>query len=244
MRVFTDGSCLNNGRPNAKAGYAAWFPENPSWSEAHRVPDNEPQTNNRGELSAIRLAAEILERRGCLSDDIVIYSDSDYSINCLSKWLPGWIARGWKTADGKDVSNRDLIEDTTNRLARFRSHRFHHVAAHTGGKDDLSRQNAVVDRMARGTVEDLPPEAPAAVEDEVIPGCPLRIMGPPVRQTEILAWVREHLAELDASVVDKHLFKAFTEICKTRDIELTKQIAQRSSYIRAERKHLQITHGE
>ena len=107
MRVFTDGSCTSNGRKGAKAGFAAWFPDHPSWSSALRVPDDQDQTNNRAELSAIQLGVKTLEDRGEIDCDLVIYSDSEYSINCLTSWLPGWMNRGWKTAAGKDVLHQD-----------------------------------------------------------------------------------------------------------------------------------------
>jgi hypothetical protein len=66
-------------------------------------------------------------------------------------------------------------------------------------------------------------------------------MGGPVRQPEILLWMRDNMAILDRDVIDKHLFKAFTELCKTRDVTLTKQVIQKVPVIRAER-HLQIEH--
>jgi hypothetical protein len=69
-------------------------------------------------------------------------------------------------------------------------------------------------------------------------------MGPPVSQASILTWMRGQLTTLDQSVIDKHLFKAFTELCKDRDVNLTKQTIQRAPFIRAERTSLQITHVE
>ena len=237
MRVFTDGSCTSNGKKNSKAGYAAWFPDHPEWSSSHRVPENEEQTNNRAELSAINLAVKTLEDKGEVDCDLVIYSDSDYSINCLSTWLPGWMNRGWKTAAGTDVQHQDLIKDTTTRLSKFKSHRFVHVKAHTGGVDELSKNNAIVDKMAREGV-DGPTAAPVA--DELFAGCPLQIMGGPVQQKVILTWMREHIDELDRDLVDKHLFKAFTELCKARDVNLVKQVIAKTPMIRAERGHLQI----
>jgi ribonuclease HI len=243
MRVFTDGSCTKNGQKGAKAGYAVWFPENPAWSEKHLVPANEPQTNNRGELSAIRRAVQILIEKGCLNDNIVVYSDSNYSIDCLTKWIPGWVSRGWKTADGKDVSNRDLIEETAGLLSRFASYRFQHVRAHTGGTDEISRHNDVVDRMAAAVVAgvDEIKEVVVAAEDELYPGCPLRLMGPPVRSNEVAAWMRDNLATLDAEIVNRHLVKAFAEMVKTRDVNITKTTSQKVAYLRAERAHLQIS---
>ena len=241
MRVFTDGSCTSNGRKGAKAGFAAWFPDNPSWSSALRVPDDQDQTNNRAELSAIQLAVKTLEDRGEIDSDLVIYSDSEYSINCLTSWLPGWMSRGWKTAAGKDVLHQDLIKDITSRLSKFKSHRFVHVKAHTGGLDDLSKQNAVVDKMAQDVVNGVvpTPEVPVVV-DELFPGCPLRIMGGPIQQKDIVAWVRSSLDTLDKDLIDKHLYKAFIEMCKARDVQLTRQIIAKTPVIRAERGHLQI----
>jgi ribonuclease HI len=241
MRVFTDGSCTSNGRKGAKAGFAAWFPDHPSWSSALRVPEDQDQTNNRAELSAIQLGVKTLEDRGEIDCDLVIYSDSEYSINCLTSWLPGWMSRGWKTAAGKDVLHQDLIKDITSRLSKFKSHRFVHVKAHTGGLDDLSKQNAVVDKMAQDVVNGVvpTPEVPVVV-DELFPGCPLRIMGGPIQQKDIVAWIRSSLDTLDKDLVDKHLYKAFIEMCKARDVQLTRQIIAKTPVIRAEHGHLQI----
>ena len=241
MRVFTDGSCTSNGRKGAKAGFAAWFPDHPSWSSALRVPDDQDQTNNRAELSAIQLGVKTLEDRGEIDCDLVIYSDSEYSINCLTSWLPGWMNRGWKTAAGKDVLHQDLIKDITSRLSKFKSHRFVHVKAHTGGLDDLSKQNAVVDKMAQDVVNGVvpTPEVPVVV-DELFPGCPLRIMGGPIQQKDIVAWIRSSLNTLDKDLIDKHLYKAFIEMCKARDVQLTRQIIAKTPVIRAEHGHLQI----
>ena len=241
MRVFTDGSCTSNGRKGAKAGFAAWFPDHPSWSSALRVPDDQDQTNNRAELSAIQLAVKTLEDHGEIDSDLVIYSDSEYSINCLTSWLPGWMNRGWKTAAGKDVLHQDLIKDITSRLSKFKSHRFVHVKAHTGGLDDLSKQNAVVDKMAQDVVNGVvpTPEVPVVV-DELFPGCPLRIMGGPIQQKDIVAWVRSSLDTLDKDLIDKHLYKSFVEMCKARDVQLTRQIIAKTPVIRAEHGHLQI----
>jgi ribonuclease HI len=242
MRVFTDGACSANGRPGAKAGYAIWFPEHPDWKESHRVPDDQSQTNQRAELLAIHRAAMILEYRGCFDEDVVIYTDSEYSINCLTKWIPGWVSRGWKTAEGKPVLHRDLIENISLLLPKFKSHRFVHVKAHTGGEDDLSRQNDIVDRMARGTIDDTVRVVPAHHStEEIFAGCPLRLMGPPVPSSDVLNWMRDNLETLDADVINKHLMKAFVEMCKDREVTLTKQTVQRRVVLRAER-GLQVNH--
>lgn len=242
MRVFTDGSCSLNGRPGAKAGFAVWFPDIPELSCAERVPDGQSQTNQRAELSAIQRATEILETNGFCLEELEIYTDSKYSIDCLTNWLPGWIARHWKTADGKDVLHQDLIKDTTARLSKFKSYRFIHVKAHTGGADELSRHNDRVDKMARATIDETVRIVEPPALDDILPGCPLRVLGPPVAASDVLHWIRENLDTLDRAVVDKHLLKAFAELCKSRDVTLAKQTIARTSMLRAERSHLQIDH--
>uniref|UniRef100_A0A6C0J791 ribonuclease H n=1 Tax=viral metagenome TaxID=1070528 RepID=A0A6C0J791_9ZZZZ len=222
MRVFTDGSCTSNGQKGAKAGYAAWFPEHPEWSESHRVPDDEAQTNNRAELRAIALAVDILEIKGCLDQDVVIYSDSKYSIDCLTKWITGWTARGWKTANGKDVQHRDLIEETAKKLSKFRTHAVRYVPAHTGGTDDLSRQNDVADRMANESVTGKKIAVVNVPSDEIAAGCPLTTLGTSVRQDVLVDWIRGNLSTMDKTIVDKHLYKAFAEVCKGKNLELSK----------------------
>ncbi|HRL44808.1 MAG TPA: ribonuclease H, partial [Gemmiger qucibialis] len=56
-------------------------------------------TNNRMELTGLLEALRQL-KEPC---DIDLYSDSQYVINSLTKWLPGWKRKGWKKADGKPV---------------------------------------------------------------------------------------------------------------------------------------------
>ena len=244
MRVFTDGACSHNGRPGAKAGYAVWFPDAKHLSESHRVPDSEAQTNQRAELSAIHRAVMILDANGYHGEDIKIYTDSEYSINCLTKWISGWVSRGWKTSEGKDVLHRDLIQATSTLLSKFKSHRFVHVRAHTGNEDDLSKQNDMVDRMARATIDETVKvvEPGGVPEDALFEGCPLRLLGPPVSQASVVTWIRENLDVLPGDVVNKHLYKMFTEICKERSVTLTKQTIQKTPMVRAERTSLQISH--
>ena len=73
--VFTDGACTNNGKAGAKASWACWFPDHPNISKAERVPETEPQTNQRGELMAIAKAVEIIKANFPFDTEIQIYSD-------------------------------------------------------------------------------------------------------------------------------------------------------------------------
>lgn len=98
LTVGVDGSALGNPGP---AGWA-WYIDDTNWQAGGW--DN--STNNRGELSAV---LKILEATKDTSHDLNILADSQYVINSITKWMPGWKRKGWKKSDGKPVNNKDLM---------------------------------------------------------------------------------------------------------------------------------------
>ena len=98
LTVGVDGSALGNPGP---AGWA-WYIDDSNWQAGGW----ENSTNNRGELSAI---IKLLEATADTDHDLSILADSQYAINSITKWLPGWKKKGWKKADGKPVNNQDLM---------------------------------------------------------------------------------------------------------------------------------------
>ena len=60
------------------------------------------------ELTAVIEALKIL-KRPC---KVNIYSDSAYVVNAfLQKWIYGWMKKGWKTAGGDPVKNKELWQE-------------------------------------------------------------------------------------------------------------------------------------
>ena len=77
--IYTDGSCINNGKKNAKAGIGVYFGENDKRNVSKRIKGK--QTNNTAELKAILKAIKIIKKEDNFKDlDITIYTDSKYSI--------------------------------------------------------------------------------------------------------------------------------------------------------------------
>jgi ribonuclease HI len=236
IRVFTDGACSKNGQSSAKASYAFWLPEHKELSKADFVPEKDTQTNNRGELLAIYEAVKCIHENFPANEvDLQVYTDSMYSKNCLTVWLPGFIERNWKTSGYKgsasnDVKNRDLIEETTKLFPKFKSYILTYVAAHTGGEDELSKHNEVVDRMA---VAVLNPEA-ATVKiihtniQKPIEGFPIDLMGPPISENILINWCRDHLDKLDSDTLDTALLQVVTKTLKKNGFVLEKQRLHRS----------------
>lgn len=114
-------------------------------------------TNNQAELTAIR---EVLK---ATEGPITIRSDSEYAINCLTKWLDGWRRRGWKNSKKQPVMNRELIDETA-RLMEGRDVQLTWVRAHQVGGDSL---NAAADEAANTAARDCAAES----VDETVP-CP------------------------------------------------------------------------
>ena len=114
--ICTDGACTKNGYKDALAGYGVYFgaddPRNISECVTGPI-----QTNNRAELQAFLYALTHVYTELKLSIDLnhditpfEIITDSTYCMKGFTKWLDGWVDRGWVTGTGKPVKNRDQWE--------------------------------------------------------------------------------------------------------------------------------------
>jgi ribonuclease HI len=70
-------------------------------------------TNNRMEMMAVIQALAIL-KRPC---SVTLYVDSQYVLKGITEWLPGWKAKGWKTAAKQPVKNVDLWQQLDQLVA-------------------------------------------------------------------------------------------------------------------------------
>ncbi|RRJ86804.1 ribonuclease HI [Gulosibacter macacae] len=148
-----DGSSLGNPGP---AGWA-WVTSDGAWRSG-----GWPRgTNNMGELMAV---LDLLEHTADTGASLRILCDSQYVINSVTKWMPGWKRKGWKKADGKPVQNRELLERIDAALAG-RDVAFEWVKGHAG--HDLneaadSRARAAAEAYSKGREPDAGPGLGAA----------------------------------------------------------------------------------
>ncbi|WP_043568164.1 ribonuclease HI family protein [Acaricomes phytoseiuli] len=128
-----DGSALGNPGP---AGWC-WYIDDQNW-KAGGWPHG---TNNQGELMAVLdLFRATAHRR---QEPLRILCDSQYVINCVTVWMPGWKRRGWRKADGSAVLNRDLLQQIDAELPG-RDYEFEWVKGHSGHE-----LNEAADQRAR-----------------------------------------------------------------------------------------------
>lgn len=141
VHVFTDGSCESNGKWAAAAGYGVYF------GEDHALNVSEPvtgrPTNNAGEIQAAIRA--IRDAQNCKIKRLNIFTDSQFLINSVCKWISGWKRKDWRLATGKKVVNEkdfkelDGLIESGNMLIKWS-----YIPAHSG-----HHGNEEADRLAK-----------------------------------------------------------------------------------------------
>ncbi|GIX33398.1 MAG: ribonuclease H [Lysobacterales bacterium] len=134
VEIVTDGACIGNPGPGGWAALLRY-----RGRERILVGGAPETTNNRMELTAALQALRAL-KRACR---VRLHTDSRYLRDGIERWLATWQAKGWRTADGKTVRNRDLWEDLDRERGRHEIE-WVWVKAHAGHPD-----NERVDRLAR-----------------------------------------------------------------------------------------------
>jgi ribonuclease HI len=131
--VFTDGSCLNNGKKNSTGAIGIFFSDDDVDNLGQAIDnDGNKVTNQTMELLACIQALKIIQNKisnGLHIKIIYIYTDSQYVINCITKWYLGWVKNGWINTKGKPVENKELIEILYELKSKFIVI-FKHVRAH------------------------------------------------------------------------------------------------------------------
>jgi ribonuclease HI len=135
--IWTDGACSGNPGPG---GWAAIVVPAGGGDPVERSGGERQTTNNRMEFTAA------LEGLRALPDgsEVCVVTDSQLMLNSMTTWIAGWKKRGWKTAGGDPVKNRDLIEALEAEAARHALVRWHWVRGHETG--DAFAHKALNDR--------------------------------------------------------------------------------------------------
>jgi ribonuclease HI len=140
VEIFTDGACSGNPGPG---GWAAILR---SGTREREISGGEViTTNNRMELTAAIRGLEALRK----PSDVVVYTDSRYVMDGVTRWLPRWKLNGWRTADKKPVKNDDLWR-VLDALAALHHTSWKWVAGHSGHPE-----NERADALARTAIESM-----------------------------------------------------------------------------------------
>jgi len=112
VEIYTDGACKGNPGPG---GWGVLMKSGATEKELYG--GERETTNNRMEMMAVIQALRAL-KRPCA---ITLHVDSQYVLKGMTEWLPGWKARGWRTAAKQPVKNVDLWQ-ALDELVRTSGH--------------------------------------------------------------------------------------------------------------------------
>jgi len=159
MIIYTDGSCKKNKRvedpsKQPKGGIGVFIEDDNSFnlSESFLI---YPVTNIRTELYACIKACEIFiehfyqkeqtkqmkqtkQTKADDKDSLIIYTDSQFIINAITKWCKNWKKKNWKKSNGDDVLNVDLIACLDKYYCSYPIS-FQHIKAHQ--KEPLDKES-------------------------------------------------------------------------------------------------------
>lgn len=141
VTIYTDGACSGNPGPG---GWAAILISGENKKEISG--GCKETTNNIMELTAILEGLKALK----VKCEVDIYSDSAYSVNSFNQgWIYNWIKKGWRTADGSEVKNKEIWQEI---YALTKKHKVTFIKVK--GHSDVELNNRC-DELARSEIEKL-----------------------------------------------------------------------------------------
>jgi len=141
VTIYTDGACSGNPGPGG-------------WGAILMCKDIKKEisggiqstTNNIMELTAVIEALKLLK----FACNVTVYSDSAYVVNAfVQKWIINWQKNNWKTADKKEVKNKELWQELIA-LTQVHNVKFIKVKGHADNK-----YNNRCDELARNAITSL-----------------------------------------------------------------------------------------
>lgn len=136
VTIYTDGACSGNPGPGGW-GAILMYKENKKEISGGK----KDTTNNVMELTAVIEALKLL-KYPC---KVKLYSDSAYVVNAfLQNWVINWQRNDWKTADKKEVKNKELWQELVE-LTNIHDITFIKVKGHSDNEynnrcDELARK--------------------------------------------------------------------------------------------------------
>lgn len=126
IKVFTDGSCKGP-TGNKRAGYGCYFPDNCKYNISKKI-NGDKITNQVAELTAcIKAIEKIISSTEV--DNILIYTDSMYTINSITLWADKWRKNNWMKNENESIMNKKLIKKLYFYYKNLNIE-FQHVRAH------------------------------------------------------------------------------------------------------------------
>ena len=124
IKIYTDGSCIGN---PGQGGWAAIILDEGKKTEIKG--SKKDTTNNQMELLAPIEALKKIPK----GSKVQIFTDSKYVKSGITEWIHNWKKNGWKTANKKEVSNKELWTELDQLNSEFEIN-WNWVKAHSTDK--------------------------------------------------------------------------------------------------------------
>lgn len=128
VTIFSDGSSLGNPGPG---GWGTIVHDHKAKEVSELGGGNKKTTNNRMEMTAAIEAIKFLDRKKMEEAEIEVFTDSQYLINGITKWVYGWRDNGWMTKTKVPVLNKDLWQELID-VTEDKEIEWHYVEGHAG----------------------------------------------------------------------------------------------------------------
>ncbi len=159
--LYTDGACSGNPGPG---GWAYILHHVPSGTRIEASGGSRMTTNNRMELRAVIEGLRRLKR----TCRVRLVSDSQYTIQGMTEWMPGWRRRGWRRREGKrlrPVRNADLWKQIAELMERHEV-TCRHVYGHSGHKENERCDQLAVEAAEAAVLSEAPEDLDPGGGDE------------------------------------------------------------------------------
>ena len=134
IKIYTDGSCIGNPGPG---GWAVIILDNRNEKKISGKKNN--TTNNQMELLApIKGLSNFNKKKS-----FIIFTDSIYVKDGITKWIRNWKKNNWKTSGKKPVKNQKLWKKL-DELVKFHDVKWEWIKGHS-----TNIYNNLVDELAR-----------------------------------------------------------------------------------------------
>jgi ribonuclease HI len=148
--VYTDGSCINNGKDNARAGIGIYFKKDDARNLSKELTsDTTKLTNNIAELTSAIEAIQLIKKEDIEKKTIV--TDSEYIIKCATTYGKKLEGNKWKTSKDEEPPNVNLVKKIYELTNKY-DIKYKHIKAHTENKDIHSIGNYYADKLANDAI--------------------------------------------------------------------------------------------
>ncbi len=128
ITIFSDGSSLGNPGPGGWGTIIHIHKGGEVWELGG---SDKKTTNNRMEMTAVIEALNFLDTQKLEEAAITVFTDSQYLINGITKWVFGWAENGWMTKNKVSVLNKDLWQKLLA-VSKDKEIEWHYVEGHAG----------------------------------------------------------------------------------------------------------------